>query len=189
MKRVILASASPRRKELLAQMGVDFEIIPSTGEEICEETQPPKLVEALALQKAQNVADTLSGNYIVIGSDTVVAKDGRVLGKPADEWNAQEMLMGLQGNRHQVYSGVALLWQEDGIKGTKHFHVMTEVEVFPMTKQQILDYIATGDCMDKAGAYGIQGRFAEYVRGIVGDYYNVVGLPVSRLMQELRPLL
>lgn len=189
MKRIILASASPRRKELLAQVGVEFEIIPSTGEEICDESEPSQIVEALAMQKAESVADTLTGDFIVIGSDTIVSKDGAVLGKPSDEQNAFEILKSLQGEKHQVYSGVALVWSEKGESKAKCFHAMTEVEVLPMTKKQILDYIATGDCMDKAGAYGIQGCFAEYIKGITGDYYNVVGLPVSRLMQELRPLL
>lgn len=188
MKRVILASASPRRKELLEQVGMEFEIIPSGAEETCQETEPSKLVEALALQKAAEVAEALTGDYVVIGSDTIVTKDGEILGKPEDEAHAFAMLEGLQGRTHQVFSGVALIWMEQGKRKEKSFHVMTEVDVLPMTRQQILDYIATGDCMDKAGSYGIQGCFAEYIRGIVGDYYNVVGLPVSRLMQELRPL-
>jgi len=189
MKRVVLASASPRRKELLLQVGVRFEILPCAGEEICNETEPAKIVETLALQKAKNAAGALSGDFIVIGADTIVTKDGAVLGKPSDEEHARKMLTRLQGSKHQVYSGVALVWTEQGTEHLKQFHVMTEVEVLPMTEQQILTYIASGDCMDKAGAYGIQGRFAEYVHGISGDYYNVVGLPVSRLMQELRPLL
>lgn len=189
MKRIILASASPRRKELLSQVGMTFEIIPSTQEESCTETIPSKLVETLALQKAENVAKTQAGDYIVIGSDTIVTKAGIVLGKPSDEQHAFAMLQSLQGDIHQVYSGVALISLKDNQRTTSCFHVMTEVEVYPMTKKQILDYIATGDCMDKAGAYGIQGCFAEHIKGIVGDYYNVVGLPISRLMQELRPLL
>lgn len=189
MKRVVLASASPRRRELLALVGVNFEVLPSTGEEICNETEPAGIVEALALQKAENTAGLLSGDFIVIGADTIVTKDGTVLGKPADEGQAFKMLSELQGGRHQVYSGVALVWAEHNRRHSKKFHVMTEVEVLPMTEQQILGYIASGDCMDKAGAYGIQGCFAEYICGITGDYYNVVGLPVSKLMQELRPLL
>jgi len=188
-KRVILASASPRRREILSQVGVSFEVIPSTEEEICEEKEPSRLVEILALQKAEAVSKTLTGDYIVIGSDTIVAKDGEVLGKPVDEENAYQMLHTLQGTNHQVYSGVALVWREQGEVNKKQFHAMTEVEVLPMTKQQILAYIATGDCIDKAGAYGIQGCFAEHIKGIKGDYYNVVGLPVSRLMAELRKLL
>jgi septum formation protein len=189
MKRVILASASPRRRELLSQVGVTFEVLASTKEEVCDETEPSKLVEALARQKAESVAKIQTGDCIVIGSDTVVAKDGAVLGKPSDEENAFAMLQSLQGAVHQVYSGVALVSVQGSEKTVRCFHVMTEVEFFPMTEKQIRDYIATGDCMDKAGAYGIQGCFAEYVKGIVGDYYNVVGLPVSRLMRELRPLL
>ena len=184
MERVILASASPRRKELLSLVGVDFEILPSTGEEICEETEPSKMVEILALQKAEDVAKQLSGDFIVIGADTVVAKDGVIFEK-----HASEMLTCLQGQKHQVYSGVALVWAKNGTTYRKRFYVMTEVEVLPMSEQQILGYIASGDCMDKAGAYGIQGCFAEYICGISGDFYNVVGLPVSRLMQELRPML
>ena len=189
MKRIILASASPRRRELLSQVGIVFETIPSTEDEACTETEPARLVEILAGNKAENVAEGLTGDYIVIGSDTVVTKDGIVLGKPSDKEEAFQMLSNLQGAFHQVYSGVALISSQDGKREVRCFHVMTEVEVLPMAKQQIEDYIATGDCMDKAGAYGIQGSFAEYIKGIRGDYYNVVGLPLSRLMQELRPLL
>lgn len=192
MKRIILASASPRRKELLSQVGVVFEVIPSMEEEICKEKEPAKLVELLARQKAESVAagvTGVTGEYIVIGSDTVVTKDGEVLGKPSDKEEAFRMLYSLQGATHQVYSGVALVSCQNGEKEIRSFSVMTEVEVLPMEKQQIEGYIATGDCMDKAGAYGIQGCFAEYIKGIHGDYYNVVGLPLSRLMQELRRLL
>ena len=189
MKRIILASASPRRKELLSQVGVVFEVIPSMEEEICKEKEPAKLVELLARQKAESVAAGVTGEYIVIGSDTVVTKDGEVLGKPSDKEEAFRMLYSLQGATHQVYSGVALVSCQNGEKEIRSFSVMTEVEVLPMEKQQIEGYIATGDCMDKAGAYGIQGCFAEYIKGIHGDYYNVVGLPLSRLMQELRRLL
>lgn len=189
MKRVILASASPRRKELLSQVGVVFEVIPSTEEENCAETEPAKIVELLARRKAESVAAGVAGDYIVIGSDTVVTKDGEVLGKPSDKEEAFRMLYSLQGAVHQVYSGVALVSCQKGKKEIQSFSVMTEVEVLPMEKQQIEGYIATGDCMDKAGAYGIQGCFAEFIKGIHGDYYNVVGLPVSRLMQYLRKLL
>lgn len=185
MRKVILASASPRRKEILEQVGMEFQILPSTCEEICTETEPSKVVRSLALQKAEDVAGKISGDFVVIGSDTVVAKDGKILGKPVDEKHAFEMLDSLQGDTHQVYSGVAFVWNENGALKQKNFYAMTEVEVFPMTKEQITDYIATKDCMDKAGAYGIQGCFAEHVKGIAGDYYNVVGLPVSRVMKEL----
>lgn len=186
MRKVILASASPRRKEILEQVGMEFHIIPSTCEEICAETEPSNVVRSLALQKAEDIAGKINGDFVVIGSDTVVAKDGQILGKPVDEKHAFEMLDSLQGDIHQVYSGVALVWNENSELKQKKFYAMTEVEIFPMTKQQIADYIATRDCMDKAGAYGIQGCFAEHVKGIKGDYYNVVGLPISLVMKELR---
>ena len=189
MKRVILASASPRRKELLAQVGVKFEVISSNADENCNETAPSKLVEILALKKARDVAGSLEGDYIVIGSDTVVAKDGKVFGKPSSDEDAFDMLNSLQGSVHQVFSGAALVCRENDMLTEKCFHVKTDVEVFPMTEEQIRAYIATGDCMDKAGSYGIQGCFAEHIKGIVGDYYNVVGLPISELMRNLRPLL
>ena len=118
-----------------------------------------------------------------------MTKVGNVLGKPFDSEEAVLMRSRLQGSVHHVYSSVALCFCQNGKKERRCFHVMPEVEVLPMTKQQIIDYIATGDCMDKAGAYGIQGAFAEHIKGICGDYYNVVGLPLSKLMQELRPLL
>lgn len=189
MKRIILASASPRRKELLTQVGIKFEVIPSSVDEHCIETTPSKMVEILALQKAREVSKNLDGDYIVIGSDTVVAKDGRIFGKPSSKEAAFEMLNSLQGSIHQVFSGVALVCCENNKLTEKCFHVKTDVEVFPMTEKQILSYIDTGDCMDKAGGYGIQGRFAEYIKGIVGDYYNVVGLPISELMRNLRQLM
>lgn len=204
MKKIILASASPRRRELLTQVGLTFEVIPSEATEECSEISPEKIVEALALRKAEEVANKIieekrgtkerdrtdeRKDFIVIGSDTIVSKDGLVLGKPDSEKKAFQMLSMLQGSVHQVYSGVALVIDRQNQITTKVFHVKTDVEVFPMTQKQIYDYIATGDCMDKAGAYGIQGCFAEYIKGIAGDYYNVVGLPVSRLMQELRPYL
>ena len=131
---------------------------------------------------------------MVIGADTMVSFGGRMLGKPMDEKEAYEMLLALQGNTHQVYTGVAMIWQEPGNGGNDNtrqiiFAEETAVTLYPMSHEEITGYIATGEPMDKAGAYGIQGCFAEYICGITGDYYNVVGLPVSKLMQELRPLL
>lgn len=204
--KIILASASPRRRELLQQVGIEFTVIPSDCEEDCRETTPDKLVESLAEQKARNVAEKICQNnllshsrdfstdslIVILGSDTVVAKDGIILGKPTDEKNAFDMISGLQGRKHQVYSGVALLLCDKNtgeIKKQRFFHVMTEVSVFPMTSEEIRQYIATGEPMDKAGAYGIQGYFARYIEGITGDYYNVVGLPVSRVVREIEELL
>ncbi len=199
---IILASASPRRRELLKQVGLEFIVIPSSCEETRTETEPSLLVESLALQKAEDVYHKIKKgqlpegeafhdlsqktDYIIIGADTLVAKGKTVLGKPEDEEDAFRMLSFLQGTSHQVYSGVAILSVKNNICHTKQFHVKTDVAVFPMTRQQIRDYIATGEPMDKAGAYGIQGRFAEHIKEIHGDYYNVVGLPVSRVMQNLQ---
>ena len=214
--KLILASNSPRRRELLRQVGLSFQVLPSDCEEICSLDMPEKLVEELARQKAENVAERVgkelfqSGEHalaalwenaceqpaedvrqpiLVLGADTVVALNGRILGKPTDEKQAFQMLQALQGDSHQVYSGVALfLLSEDTgcVERSKTFHVKTQVDVYPMTEEEIREYIATGEPMDKAGAYGIQGSFAAYIRGIVGDYYNVVGLPISRLVHELR---
>ncbi len=190
MKRVILASASPRRKELLKLMGVSFETMPSAEEEIFNETVPARLVEALALQKAENIAGKVTGDYIVIGADTaVVAKRSIVLGKPVNKEHAFGMIHLLQGDTHEVYTGVALLSAYGELRTSEVFHVRTEVDVFPMTDEEIFRYTERGECLDKAGAYGIQGSFAEFISGIRGDYCNVVGLPVSQLMKRLRPLL
>ena len=214
--KLILASNSPRRRELLQQVGLSFQVLPSDCEEICSLDRPEDLVEELARQKAENVAERVgkehfqSGEHalaapgenaceqltedvrqpiLVLGADTVVALNGRILGKPADEKQAFDMLQALQGDSHQVYSGVALFLLSGDtrrVERSKTFHVKTQVDVYPMTEEEIRRYIATGEPMDKAGAYGIQGSFAAYIRGIVGDYYNVVGLPVSRLVHELQ---
>lgn len=200
--KLVLASASPRRRELLEQVGLSFQILPSDCEEICCLEIPEDLVADLAKQKAENVASKVREQIqdhsfscspeeavVILGSDTVVAMDGKILGKPKDEEDAFQMIRNLQGKRHQVYSGVALsvLSGATGEEGQLCcFHERTEVEVYAMTEEEIRKYVATGEPMDKAGAYGIQGRFAEYIKGIVGDYYNVVGLPVSRVMQELK---
>lgn len=184
MEKVILASASPRRRELLHQVGIEPEIEPSHVEEVITTTVPADAVMELSAQKAEDIAKRHKGEpVIVIGADTVVSSDGRILGKPHDEKDAFEMLSGLNGRTHQVYTGVTVISCETGKTST--FAEKTEVEVYPMTDAQIQAYIATGEPMDKAGAYGIQGRFAAYVKGICGDYNNVVGLPVGRLCQEL----
>lgn len=180
--RIILASASPRRQELLKQIGLSFEVKPSTKEEKAEEKEPAKLVEALSLQKAQDIREqTGDQGALVIGADTVVCCDGKVLGKPKDEEDAFRMLSMLQGRKHQVYTGVTLLWGQERLT----FSECTQVEFYPMSKEQIRFYVSTKEPMDKAGAYGIQGLGAMWVKGIEGDYNNVVGLPVGRLYQEM----
>lgn len=182
MADIILASASPRRKELLTLAGVDFTVKVADVEEIIpENASPDEVVMSLALQKAQAVSKD-NADCIVIGSDTVVALDGEILGKPKDEENAREMLIALSGRSHTVYTGVAIIHGEK----TKSFCEATEVVFNELSQEEILNYIATKEPMDKAGAYGIQGKGCVLVEKIVGDYFNVVGLPVSRLYKELK---
>ena len=185
MRPVVLASGSPRRRELLGQMGIeDFEVLPAQGEETAPEgLAPDALVARLALQKAREVA-ALRPEATVIGADTVVALDGQVLGKPSDEEEAREMLSALSGRRHQVSTGMAVL---SGGQAFTHVEC-TQVEFRPLTAEEIAAYVATGESMDKAGAYGIQGRACVFIRGIQGDYYNVVGLPVCALHELLAQL-
>lgn len=182
MDKIILASASPRRKELLEQIGVTFEIVKAEGEEVITSAIPEEVVKKLSIQKAREVAKRCEGT-VIIGADTVVAAGGQILGKPKDPADAMRMLALLQGKEHQVITGVAVLLTESG--KVISFAETTTVHVFPMTRTQMEQYIASGEPMDKAGAYGIQGRFAAYVSGIEGDYNNVVGLPVGRLYQEV----
>lgn len=188
-KRIILASGSPRRKELMAQIGLNFEVIVSNVEEHVTSTDPGLVVEELSAQKAQAVFDSLnngtSDNTIVIGADTVVSMDGQILGKPRDGEEACEMLRSLRGRSHAVYTGVTLIYEQDGKVARRSFHERTEVTFFPMSEEDIQEYVATGDPLDKAGAYGIQGFCARYIQKIHGDYNNVVGLPIGRLYQEL----
>lgn len=194
-KRIILGSASPRRRELLEQIGVEFEVKVSSKEEVYHSLEPASIVKELALMKAENVAeeleaeDTQEKDLIVIGADTVVVLDGKILGKPKDEADAEQMLKALQGRAHEVYTGAAFLtYGRNGEKEVCNYAVGTRVYVNPMTETEIRAYIATGEPADKAGAYGIQGRFAAYIEKIEGDYYNVVGLPVSRVYETLKEL-
>lgn len=193
-KRIILGSASPRRRELLSQIGVEFEVRVSDKEEIYKSSIPEEIVKELSLMKAENVASDLLENIadgsikdtVVIGADTIVVLDDEILGKPSDEEDAVCMLTRLQGREHWVYTGVAVLdFGPDGEKTVINYPVGTKVYVNAMTEDEIRAYVATIDPLDKAGAYGIQGRFAAYIDRIDGDYYNVVGLPVSRVYRTL----
>jgi septum formation protein len=186
--KLILASASPRRKELLGKIGLEFEIIPAKGEEIVTKKLPWEVVEELSFQKAKEIADMQTEECIVIGSDTIVAKDEQIMGKPADEADAFRMLSEISGNVHQVYTGVTLIRTGADPKVIT-FAEKTDVYLYPMSEKEIKAYIETKDPMDKAGAYGIQGDFAIHVKGIEGDYYNVVGLPIGKVYQELKQLL
>lgn len=184
MSRIILASQSPRRRELLEQMGFEqFEIIPAEGEEQADASRSPKeYVEQLALHKAREVAARVDDpDAIIIGADTIVVLQDQVLGKPRNEAHAFQMLSSLSGCRHTVYTGIALIQGARQMLG----HEATKVRFCALTEKEILAYIATGEPMDKAGAYGIQGRGALLVDSIEGDFYNVVGLPICRLSRML----
>ena len=191
MSKIILASASPRRKELLAKAGISFTVIPAAGEEKRTSENPGEAVQQLARDKAEWVAQSLAEceeGTLVIGSDTIVVFENRILGKPKDRRDAAETLEKLQGNTHQVYTGVTVLVKKNG-KWEKHsFAECTDVTFYPVTDEEIHAYIKSGEPMDKAGSYGIQGSFGIYVKGIHGEYTNVVGLPVGRLFYELKKL-
>ena len=182
--QIILASQSPRRRELLGQMGfTGFEIRPAKGEEIIDPTlHPAQLVEELSRQKAIEVSQTVRPDALVIAADTVVSVEERVLGKPGSEEEAREMLRSLSGQTHTVYTGVTLSCGARQITE----HEATQVRFRVLTEEEIAAYVQTGEPMDKAGAYGIQGIGSLLVEGIEGDYFNVVGLPVCRLGQMLR---
>ena len=204
---MILASGSPRRKDLLEQAGLEFEVIVSDVEEIVTKTNPDEVVLELSEQKCaavandfmQNVPSNLgnlidleTGGILVIGADTVVSLDNKILGKPEDAKDALKILMNLSGRVHEVYTGVTckMLKYNSFTEGMLEmdsfsFFVETKVNMYPFDEYEALDYIATGEPMDKAGAYGIQGIGERLVESINGDYNNVVGLPLSRLMKEL----
>lgn len=183
---VVLASASPRRREILEQIGIEPVVVPGSLEEKAASTAPEEVVKELSLMKAQHVYETFvkgrMDGAVVIGSDTVVSAGGRILGKPAAKEEAKAMIRLLAGGVHEVYTGVTLIRGERKIT----FAEKTTVSVWPMTEEEIEAYAACGESMDKAGAYGIQGRFAAFIRGIDGSYTNVMGLPAGRTYQELK---
>ena len=181
-RRVVLASASPRRKELLLQAGIRAEILPSHKEERSRAKTPAALVKALSAGKAEDIAAGQPDGTIVIGSDTVVVRDGEILGKPKNADDAVRMLKSLAGRTHHVYTGVTLI-----LCGEKKrtFFEKTAVSVFPMTEEEIRSYVESGDPLDKAGAYGIQGRGRLLVKHIEGDFYTIMGLPLTRVVREL----
>ena len=211
MENIILASQSPRRQEILSLGGYEYEVCVSSAEEQIppeelENLTPQELVEKRARVKAEDVyrrhcsknmeksttdnqaADSVE-EITVIGADTVVAVDGCVLGKPKTEDEAKQMLARLSGRTHDVFTGVCILWTDSDTQEEIHgntFHCHTKVTFYPMTEEEIDNYVATGDCMDKAGAYGIQSGAAKYIQGIEGDYLNVVGLPLSKIYHVLR---
>lgn len=185
MKQLILASGSPRRKEILQQVGLSFEVVKSQVEEVITKTDPAEIVMELSLQKAKDVAKHCDlETSIVLGADTVVAYQGNILGKPKDEEDAMRMLAMLSGQKHSVFTGVSLVSKEK----IESFYVETLVEFYPLTEKEIKDYVESKEPMDKAGSYGIQGKAAAFIKGIEGDYYNVVGLPISKTMKKLQKM-
>lgn len=190
-RTVILASASPRRTELLTQAGIRHIVIPSVCEEKITSTSPRRVVMELSGQKAMDVyvryqKSHPSEEFLIIGADTVVSAGEQILGKPKDEEEAYHMLSMLQGTVHQVYTGVTLLSVKDGKTEENTFYECSNVQVYPMSDTEIRRYIATKEPMDKAGSYGIQGSFAVHIRAIEGDYNTIVGLPIARIYQELK---
>lgn len=187
---IVLASASPRRKELLEQMGLDFEIMPAEGDEVLTQKRPELAVMELAEQKAKEVSARLwaadpEKTYLVIGADTVVSCEGEILGKPKDREDAKGMLRMLSGKTHQVFTGVSVIRADDDGETVHTFYDATDVTFYPMAEEEIESYVETGEPDDKAGAYGIQGKGALYIKRIEGDYFNVVGLPIGKLYHEI----
>ncbi len=184
MKGFVLASNSPRRRELLQMLGVSFAVIPSDAEENCSLSQPPHMiVQELALLKGADVAKRLKSE-MVISADTIVVSDGEIMGKPKDKADAKRMLKKLSGKCHEVYTGICVTDSKSG-KSVTDFAV-TKVEFFELKDEEIDSYIESGEPMDKAGAYGIQEKGSLFVKGIQGDFFNVVGLPVALLGKVLK---
>jgi septum formation protein len=187
LPRITLASSSPRRRQLLRQIGVEHDVIPpDTDESILPGEEPVALVRRLSLVKAQSVASTLSDG-LVLGSDTIVVLEGEILNKPLDTAEAFAMLRRLSGRTHTVYTGYAVV---DAASG-RHINSYETADVTfrELDDEEIIDYIATGSPLDKAGAYGIQDDYgAVFIERICGDYYSVVGLPIARVYQALREM-
>ncbi|MBR4341638.1 MAG: Maf family protein [Lachnospiraceae bacterium] len=210
MKNIVLASASPRRKELLEKTGLSFEIVVSDCDENIDVKEPNRLVMELSKLKAMDVSRKCADS-IIIGADTVVSFNGTIMGKPKSKEDAVEMIESFAGHTHQVYTGICLI--VPGEKSISHdselekeisqmaencdvyyyndkciinYCVRTDVDVVEITEKEIIRYVETGEPMDKAGAYAIQGLFAPYISSIKGDYYNVVGLPVCSLFHCLK---
>ncbi len=189
-KSIILASGSPRRKELLLQIGIVPEIIVSHVEEKITSDVPAEVVMSLAEQKAVDVAKNMPEGKVILGSDTVVAADGKILGKPKSHEEVYEMIRSLVGRSHQVYTGVCIV--KKGAAGGKDtvvsFYDETDVQVSGMTEAEIREYADSEEPMDKAGAYAVQGFFARYIEGLRGSYANVMGLPVHLVYRKLKEL-
>lgn len=189
---IILASKSPRRRELLSQINVRYRCIVSEKEEIITKEIPSEVVKELSYQKANDIYDNLlksneiKKDTIIIGADTVVSYEDKILGKPKNEEDAFNMIKMLSGKSHNVYTGVCVIFVSGKLKKEINFAECTKVYVSDLSDKDINEYISTGEPMDKAGSYGIQGRFGKYVLKIDGDYNNVVGLPIAALFNKVR---
>lgn len=188
MREFVLASASPRRKELLSQIGIPFRTCISEKEEEILRNKPEDIVKDLSYTKARDVFERGNRDTVVIGADTIVVVDEQVLGKPKDETEAYEMIKMLQGDTHQVYTGVSIIWRQNNATHVSSFVAVTEVELYYMNDSEIQNYVAMKEPYDKAGGYAIQGYFARYIKQIKGDYNNVVGLPIGKLYQVMNSL-
>ena len=173
----------------MTRLGYEYDVIKAVKDEITTETKPENIVKELSFNKMLEVCEGLDkkDDYIILAADTVVAYEGKVLGKPKDRTDAKVMLGLISGHTHQVYTGVTI--RRTGDERTVCFFEKTDVTVKPMTEAEISEYVATGECDDKAGAYAIQGIFSKYIDGYSGDYSNVVGLPASRVKTELDSLM
>lgn len=202
--RIILASKSPRRKELLSRIGIEFECMASEMEEKITDDSPDKVVSELSRQKAENILEMLrpaeeqdSSPMVIIGADTIVECDGKIMGKPKDDTDAKRMLRLLAGRCHSVWTGVTILFINIDKNGnindnkiiSETFACETKVYMYPVSDKEIDKYIKTKEPCDKAGAYGIQGIATKFIEKIEGDYNNVVGLPVSALYQKIKNIL
>jgi septum formation protein len=199
--KYILASGSPRRVELIQKLHLPFEVEKALGEELTSETEPAKYAMSLAREKALEVYNRLSNiprsakkdSLFVLGADTIVVHEGHILGKPSDEEDAFEMLSSLSGKTHEVYTGVAFVFDRNDVSKAAEpaifsFFDRTEVTFNELSADEIRAYISTGDPLDKAGAYGIQGDFSIHVSGVKGNFENVIGLPVSKIYEEMKRL-
>lgn len=195
MIKLILASASPRRKELLAKVGYTFEVNPSNAPEVVTHTVPALVVEELSKIKAEDIfGRTLAESnekedFVVLGADTIVASEDEIMGKPADKDHAFRMLKSLQGGWHSVYTGVTLCGRINGKKVEDTFHVQTKVKFYSLSDEEILEYLGDPEYKDKAGAYAIQGLGTLLVEKIDGDFNNVVGLPVASVHRHLKQMI
>ena len=184
MKKIILASASPRRKQILENLGLKFEIVTSNVDEtVGTEYSPYEWVKTLSIRKAEAVKEKVCGDCIIIAADTIVTDLGRILNKPIDKDDAIQMLKSLQGKKHTVYTGVTIIFRENGNETTSTFVDGTDVFMRSLTDDEINDYVNKGEPFDKEGAYAIQGKGSLLIESIDGDYYTVVGLPVYSLQK------